>query len=512
MRRKRRALPALMSACAVTVGLPATTSKAAAPEVAISGKGWGHGVGMAQDGAYWMGMAGASTEQILGHFYPGTSIGRRRGTVRVDVFTSGGPATLIDLPGGGEIRDAPSGPQSPGFPLKLGPGARVRFSFAGGRYQVTAPDGRPLAPPAAAAAPRAAPAPPPPPAPPPAPPTSPPTTAGGLLGLLPPPPPPSLPPAPAPPPARPAAPAPPPTAPPVPSSARGLWAVPASVVGVPEQGHRYRGTIQATAAGGGLQLVNHVDVEQYLRGMGEVLDAGWPQASLRAQAIAARTYALRAGGATICSTQQCQVYLGQQAEYGAMDKAVTATAGQVLVHGGGLAEAVYSANGGGVSATPEEGFGPGSPSPPYLRAVPYTTQNPDPWVVRMALAELGRRLGYPGGITGARVSRTGPSGRALEVTLDGDAGPVALDGKRFATTFALRSTLFTVAVEGEGDPALPAAEGEPAEGQSPEAAAQATDRPPPAAPRSLGRPPWIALAALLLVAWGLAARRVTAFR
>ena len=81
-----------------------------------------------------------------------------------------------------------------------------------------------------------------------------------------------------------------------------------------------------------LRLVNHVDVEQYLRGMGEVRDPGWPASALRAQAIAARTYALRAmaGGGQLCDTQQCQVYLGAQAEYGAMDKAVTATRGQVV--------------------------------------------------------------------------------------------------------------------------------------------------------------------------------------
>ncbi|HEX2273215.1 MAG TPA: SpoIID/LytB domain-containing protein, partial [Acidimicrobiales bacterium] len=477
---------------------------AAAGDVVIAGRGWGHGVGMAQDGAYWMGVAGAGTEDILRQFYPGTSIGRRAGTVRVDVFTSAGPATIIELPGGGEIRDAPSGPQSPGFPVKLGPGARVRFAFAGGRYQVTAPDGGRLGPaPTPSASPPA-------PAPAAAPAVTTTTTVRGLLGLPLPPPPSLLPPPPSPPPP-PAASAPPPTAPAIPSSGRGLWAVPASVVGVAEQGRRYRGTLQATAAGGGLQLVNHIDVEQYLRGMGEVLDPGWPQASLRAQAVAARTYALRAGGGTICSTQQCQVYLGQQAEYGAMDRAVAATKGQVLVHGGALAEAVYSANAGGMSATPEEGFGPGSPSPPYLRAGPYTTQNPDPWTVRVGLAELGARLGYSGTPAAVRVSRAGPSGRALEVTLEGDAGPMAVDGKRFATTFSLRSTLFTLAVEAQAPAADPPAGEQPA----PEAAAPAAASPAPgsvAAPAgsSLGRAPWIALALLLLVAWGLAARRVSA--
>ncbi|HEX2041498.1 MAG TPA: SpoIID/LytB domain-containing protein [Acidimicrobiales bacterium] len=505
MRHPPRALLAALASLAFGVGLPpAGAQPGPAPEVVISGRGWGHGVGMAQDGAYWMGVAGASTQQILNQFYPGTSIGRRGGTVRVDVFTSAGPATIIELPGGGEIRDAESGPQSAGFPVKLGPGARVRFALVGGRYQVTAPDGGRLGP-----APAPAPAPPaagPPPPPPPPPTTT--TTRGGILGLLPPPPPSSRP---QPPPARPApgATAPPPTAPAIPTSGRGLWAVPAGVAGVPEQGRRYRGTLQASAAGGGLRLINHIDVEQYLRGMGEVLEPGWPQASLRAQAVAARTYALRAGGGTICNTQQCQVYLGQQAEYGAMDRAVAATRGQVLVHGGALAEAVYSANAGGVSATPEEGFGPGSPSPPYLRAAPYTTQNPDPWTVRVGVAELAARLGYPGGLSGVRVSREGPSGRALEVTLEGDAGPVTVDGKRFATTLSLRSTLFTLAVEAPAAPPDPPAGGQPApEAAAPEAAAAAGGV-AARATTSLGRAPWIALALLLLAGWGLGARRVT---
>ena len=502
MRRRPLALWAALVALLPWLGLP--SAGAASPELVISGRGWGHGVGMAQDGAYWMGRAGAGTEEILRHFYPGTSMARRGGTVRVDVLTSAGPATIIELPDGGEIRDAAGGPQSPGFPVKLGRGARVRFAFDGGRYVVTAPDGARLGPPPTPPPPRPAPTPAPQaPSPPAAPAVT--TTVPSLLGIPLPTlplltPPSSAPPRPPPPP--------PTTVPAVLASTRGLWAVPSSIVGVPEQGRRYRGTIQATAAGGRLQRVNHVDVEQYLRGMGEVRDPGWPPAALRAQAIAARTYALRAGAGTLCNTQQCQVYLGQTAEYAAMDKAVAATRGQVLVHGGSLAEAVYSANAGGVSATPEEGFGPGSPALPYLRAAPYTTQDPDPWSVRVPLAELGGRLGYAGNLSGVRVSRAGASGRALEVTLEGDGGPAPVEGRRFASTLGLRSTLFTVAVEAEAPPAAPPSEAPPTEAAAPSAAAPAVPA-LAAADDGLGRPPWIALAVLLLAAWGVGARRAT---
>src|SRR5436190_876470 len=77
-----------------------------------------------------------------------------------------------------------------------------------------------------------------------------------------------------------------------------LRAVPrrGATVVVRATGRRYRGMMEATGlpGAGGLRLVNELDVESYLRGMGEVRDPSWPPASLRAQAIAARTYALRA--------------------------------------------------------------------------------------------------------------------------------------------------------------------------------------------------------------------------
>src|SRR5205807_2037899 len=147
-------------------------------------------------------------------------------------------------------------------------------------------------------------------------------------------------------------------------SARSLWAVPrdSGTVAVPVRGRRYRGVVEATGDAGALHLVDQVDVEQYLQGMGEVLDGSWPQAALRAQAVAARTYALRgmATSGQLCDDDHCQVYLGQQVEYPAMNKAVADSRGQVVTYHGGLASAVYSANGGGFSATPEEGFGAGS--------------------------------------------------------------------------------------------------------------------------------------------------------
>lgn len=403
---------------------------------------------MAQDGAYWMGRGGSSTTQILKQFYPGTKIGRSGGQVRVGVLSATSREVVVGFPAGGEIRDARDGGQSPGFPVRIGAGGRARIRFDGrvysvdvlggsprasfsGRRVVLASSGQPL--PGAST-------------------TT--TSTLPLIGTLPEPttptssplgPPPVAPP----PPATTPAPAPPPTSS-RPTSARALWAVPAGAgtVSVPARSQRYRGVVQATAAGGALRLVNHVDVEQYLRGMGEVRDPKWPPAGLRAQAIAARTYALRAvaGGGELCDTQQCQVYLGAGAEYAAMDKAVSQTRGQVVMAGRRLAATVYSANGGGSSATTEEGFGTPSAGYPYLRPAPYPTKDIFAWTVKIALRDLGGRLGYRGTVTGVRVSAAGPSGRALQVTLDGSRGARSYPGLEFRRALALRSTLFTARI------------------------------------------------------------------
>jgi SpoIID/LytB domain protein len=507
-RRSLGALAALVAGLGPISAAPvAAASLEPAPTLVIEGKGFGHGVGMAQDGAYAMAAAGASAAAILNHFYPGTALARRTATVRVGVHESSGPVVVV-LPGGGEVRDAPSGPQTPGFPITVNPGGSVQLAFDGSKYRATPLSGAALT--------RVA-APPPPPsttAPPTTgPPTTPPTTSlldPLLQALLPT----TVPPttalvAPA---AAPAA--------TVPASQkdglspRGLWAVPKgdTVVALPDPGRSYRGTVVATAAGRGLQLTNEVDVEQYVRGLGE-MPAGWPAAALQAQAIAARTFAVRAAaaGRTLCADQQCQVYIGAGNEHPSTTAAAAATRGQVLTYRGALAETVYSASAGGISATPEEGFGPGSPDLPYLKPVTYAGADPQLWAMTLPMREAAARFGYRGELTEVRVSRTGPSGRPLEITFEGANGPMAIDAHHFWSELQLRSTLFTLRTEVAEVPA----EGEPLAARVPDLGtfdgtpvpAHTPAPAPAAATDSLGRAPWVGLAVLLLAGWATLAHR-----
>jgi SpoIID/LytB domain protein len=446
---------------AFAAALP-SAAEAAVPVLVVEGRGHGHGVGMAQDGAFWMGKAGATTNDILGHFYPGTGVGTSSGEVRVVVLPPVAEnEAVIAFPNGGEVRDVRGGRQSPGFPLRVPAGGRVRIAFDGARYTAEPVSSVALNDISLAAAQVPDP-------------TSTTTTSTSTTSTsttsttttttTAPPSPTTTEPPPSTSTTQPSA-----SYQGPPSSPRPLWAVPtgvgAGILEVPARGRRYRNLIEATAVGSALRLVNHIDVEMYLRGMGEVRDPTWPPAALRAQAVAARTYALRAmsRGGELCDTQRCQVYLGVAAEYAAMDKAVTETRGQVLVFGRTLASAVYSANGGGVSASREEGFGTpeADQSYPYLRSAPYTTQDPLPWRVEVALRDVAARLGYRGELTDVRVARTGPSGRAVEVALDGTAGTMLTSGIAFDRALGLKSTLFSLRLgTADAPPPPPDADGD----------------------------------------------------
>jgi stage II sporulation protein D len=84
---------ALCLPIALIAALPAPAG--AAGGWVIEGRGWGHGVGMSQYGAYGYAKHGAGYRRILSHYYKGTSIGRDEGRVRV-LIGSGGTIQFSD--------------------------------------------------------------------------------------------------------------------------------------------------------------------------------------------------------------------------------------------------------------------------------------------------------------------------------------------------------------------------------------------------------------------------------
>ncbi len=421
---------------------PLTVARAEVSVLVLDGTGYGHGVGLSQWGAEYMARTGKTATQILDTFYPGAGLGSGTGQIRVAVHKPPASTTTISFPEGGEVRSDLSGDQAPGFPVQVGPGGRIRITFDGSYRVEPLLDAR---------------------------------STGDvtpyqqdpcpLLGLCTPDPPPRASPT-----TSTTAPSPSTTQPPSSSAPSGdpngpgdtappgsdgstrasgsVWAVPTGrgVTTVDERGRSYRGVIQALGERA-LRLVNVLDVEDYLRGMAEV-PGTWPAAAVQAQTIAARTYALRAMqvGGELCDDARCQVYVGRTGESAGEDAAVAATAQRVLNYKGSLAVAVYSADAGGVSATTLEGFGTPDGVYPYLTTVRYDTDNPLPWHVEVALHDVGTRLSYPGTVTGVRVARSGPSGRALDLLLEGTAGDRPVDGRTFSRSLGLRSTRFALRV------------------------------------------------------------------
>jgi len=140
--------------------------------------------------------------------------------------------------------------------------------------------------------------------------------------------------------------------------------------------HAYRGTIVAQPSGGLLYIINVLPIEDYLRGLGEV-PSSWPLEAIKAQIVAARCYALTHMGSTglydVDDTTQFQVYRGIDSESGSQNAAVDQTAGQVLMSGGRVIEAFFSASDGGHTANVSDVFGGSLATYPYLRGVL------DPW-------------------------------------------------------------------------------------------------------------------------------------
>ncbi|MGL5035721.1 MAG: SpoIID/LytB domain-containing protein, partial [Microcystaceae cyanobacterium] len=111
----------------------------------------------------------------------------------------------------------------------------------------------------------------------------------------------------------------------------------------------YRGRILLVSKGDSVLAVNYVDLEHYLTSVvGSEMHANAPSEALKAQAIAARSYALvhmirpASDWFDLGDNQRWQVYKGLNSEYNTGFKAVGDTAGQVLSYKGGVVESLYA--------------------------------------------------------------------------------------------------------------------------------------------------------------------------
>ncbi|GAA1179403.1 hypothetical protein GCM10009584_21580 [Ornithinimicrobium humiphilum] len=391
----------------------------------VRGGGFGHGIGMSQYGADGAGRAGLTHAQILAFYYPGTVLETRTtGTIRIGLTVDSDGDTRVAHRAGLVVGNAPGGAT---YPLPSGYSQwRVRTTTAA-------------------------------------------ATGCTLEGL----------------------------------SSSGTWTAvwptgltrscPISFSSPTEgtvdlylptgQPRIYRGTLTATHRGTtSLLTVNHLPLQHYLRSvtMAEMPVSFHAQA-LRAQAVAARTYALRGAGGTAyydtCDTTACQAYRGRGVrnadgsvtsyEHANSTAAVDATDGQVLTYDFGtgtrqLATTMYSSSTGGHTTAAGAGHGYLRPQPDPYDAVAGNARHS--WTAALPAARLEARYGIHRVERVQILRRDGHGqwgGRVLEARVEGYTAGGAYtwatatgDGLQLANPWpgnanGLSSTYFTI-VGGDG--------------------------------------------------------------
>jgi stage II sporulation protein D len=336
--------------------------------LAIRGRGWGHGVGLCQWGAYGFALRGSTYGQILAHYYRGTELGKTGATPMRVLLVQG--ATKLEVAStapfavkgaNGESHDLAAGAYS------FGNGLRLKVDPEDPAKQLTAP------------------------------------------------------------------------------LVFSAGAAPLAV-----NGKRYRGALEVAVESARLRVVNVVGLEAYLLGVvPSEVPSYWPAEALKAQAVAARSYALatRKPGRPFdaYADVRSQVYGGLDAEQAATTAAVQATAGQIVLYEGKVATTYFFSTSGGKTANIADAW-PGSQPVPYLVSVPdpYDTASPHHvWgPLAVGATKLKRALGLPRVPVDVRV-QAGRSGRVSQVVFAlAGGGETAVPAATVRSALGLRSTWF----------------------------------------------------------------------
>ncbi|MGH3369889.1 MAG: SpoIID/LytB domain-containing protein, partial [Nocardioidaceae bacterium] len=221
-----------------------------------------------------------------------------------------------------------------------------------------------------------------------------------------------------------------------------------------------RGSLRSFEEDALQRTVNELPLEAYLRGVVPAespsswggLGGGMGMHALRAQAVAARSYAMsqvQSFGRT-CDSTACQVYLGRaeqgpggyrDVEQPSTDSAVSETAGQVRFRNGGVARAEYSSSTGGWTA--------GGVFPAVPDDGDDVSQNPNhQWRTSVAVPAVDAAWPEIGHLIGLEVlERNGLGdlgGRVTRMRLVGTAGSVVVTGSDVRSKLGLRSDWFQV--------------------------------------------------------------------
>jgi stage II sporulation protein D len=418
---------AVVCALCMTAVLAPTPARAADAIFAVSGRGWGHGVGMSQFGALGYAQQGRTYDWILAHYFQHTSLDTRPElTVKVDLDKGQTPRSSWQVASGSSsttltISDVSNGARS----FEVTRGTTVWITFAGSGAVVR-------------------------------------TDKAGALGSV-------------------------------------VATFPGSVMAATgplssslilmhgETGPfshsdiRWRGQVRFSAHSSTTgHAVNYVPMEQYLRGVvPRESGSSWPAEALKAQAVAARSYAYDAAssGDVLWCTTMSQVYNG--AKYGSTyneaastDAAIAATAGQYVVYGSKVITTYFSSSSGGRTANSKDVWFSSrddNDTPVYYSSVEdadNVSGNPN---YRWSLTDMtgttlaGKiRSNYsslaqpsPATVT-AVTTEPGTSGFVRYVTLHWSRGAdTVLTGYQFQHSLGLKTSAFSVTLKNPPPPPAP---------------------------------------------------------
>jgi stage II sporulation protein D len=219
-------------------------------------------------------------------------------------------------------------------------------------------------------------------------------------------------------------------------------------------GVSYPGTLIVHHRGSHILVVNEVPLERYIQGViaGE-LPKAWPAEAYKAQAVAARSYALarmalKGGLYALEASVLDQVYRGGPEEKAALD-AVLATRGEVLVQANGLVESRYHSTCGGITERFAEVWPELGVTHDWRSLCATCTGSPAyGWSTNLTYDELTKALAKGRRVRGLAVTARSESGRARTIEVRTSKGAFEISGRRFRRALGTRrvkSTLFDVA-------------------------------------------------------------------
>jgi stage II sporulation protein D len=357
--------------------------------IVLDGRGFGHGVGLSQYGTRGRALAGWDHPRILAHYYPGTTLDSvPPRTVRVLLAERTPTVALTSARPWRVVGRTARGGRAVG--LRAGAVHRVR-ALPGGRILVERGDRR----------------------------------VAAFRGV-------------------------------VRFQTRARGGVVSWGTAVPERDRRYRGALRiGPARSGGLRVANIVRIEDYLRGVvPKEMPASWGDeapAALRAQAVAARSYALatlrRGGDFEVYDDTRSQVYGGVAAEDPRTTRAVVETRGRVVMFEGSVATTYFHSTSGGRTEAAHRAW-PGSTPLPYLVSVadPFDEISPlHTWTRRFSAARAGTLLGVGAPVRAIEVLERGDSPRVTRARVTTTSGrSVVLTGIELRARLGLPDTWFDV--------------------------------------------------------------------